>query len=295
VLSETTREGVCFAADRIREGVLRLSEKIQHPLDISIGVALYPEHGDSIDKLILLADRALYIAKKGGGKVHIGEDVYPVNEKSVDIIFQPVMDTRSDQILGYEALSRDPSGKLSILELFKRYQAVGQLNQLKCLCFHLQLERAKALGIQKVFINVDFNMLNQLESVQKPDGIDVILEISEGEALYEVERFLETARRWRALGFKFAIDDFGAGFISLPFVARLIPDYIKMDRSTIVQAASSEQFGNFLKDLVLALRNYSKEGIIAEGIENEKELKVAKRIGGFLVQGYLWGKEKNLS
>jgi EAL domain-containing protein (putative c-di-GMP-specific phosphodiesterase class I) len=68
-----------------------------------------------------------------------------------------------------------------------------------------------------------------------------------------------------------------------------------MDRSTIVQAASSEQFGNFLKDLVLALRNYSKEGIIAEGIENEKELKVAKRIGGFLVQGYLWGKEKNLS
>ena len=295
VLSDTTRDGVLFAADRIREGVQKLSEKIQHPLDISIGVALYPEHCSSIDKLVLLADRALWIAKKGGGKVHIGEDIHPVNEQSIKVVFQPVIDTRSDQILGYEALSRDPSGKIGILELFKRYQAVGQLNELKCLCFRMQLERARALGIQRVFINVDFNMLNQLQAVQKPGGMDVILEISEAEALYEIDRFLETAKRWRALGFKFAIDDFGAGFISLPFVARLIPDYIKLDRSTIVQAVSSEQFGNFLKDLVLALRNYSKEGIIAEGIENEKELKVAERIGGFLVQGYFMGKEKYLS
>jgi len=86
------------------------------------------------------------------------------------------------------------------------------------------------------------------------------------------------------------IDDFGAGFISLPFVAKLIPDYIKMDRSTFVQATSSEQFGSFLKDLILALRNYSKEGFIAEGIENERGLKVAQRIGATWFKGISRGK-----
>ncbi len=138
-------------------------------------------------------------------------------------------------------------------------------------------------------------MLDQLQSVVKPEEMDVILEISEGEALYEVDHFIEMANRWRALGFKFAIDDFGAGFISLPFLARLVPDYIKMDRSIIVQATSSETFGQFLKDLFLALKNYSKEGIIAEGIENERELKVAEQMGGYLMQGFFMGKEGNLS
>jgi EAL domain-containing protein (putative c-di-GMP-specific phosphodiesterase class I) len=124
--------------------------------------------------------------------------------------------------------------------------------------------------------------------------MEVILEISELEALHDVNNRLTIAQKWREQGFKFAIDDFGAGFVSLPFIARLIPDYIKLDRSTVLQAVSSEKFREFLKDLLKAIKNYSKEGIIAEGIETEKELQVMKGIGIHLIQGFLVGKPKEL-
>jgi diguanylate cyclase (GGDEF)-like protein len=294
VLTRTTRDGVLTAADRIRKGVALVGERRQIPLDVSIGAALHPEHGQTVEELIRLADRALYIAKRGGDKVHIGEEEYQLDNRTVDTVFQPVVNQTSGEILGYEALSRDPTGKVGIGELFRRYQAVGQLHELKCLCFQLQLLAAVRVGVRRVFINVDFAVLDQLSVVPKPPDTEVILEISEAEALHDVERHLDTTKAWRAAGYKFAIDDFGAGFISLPFVARLIPDYIKLDRATIVQAGASRQFLTFLRDLVLALRNYSKEGIIAEGIETPDELQVVRDLGISPVQGYLVGKPQEL-
>lgn len=295
VLSRTTRDGVLTAADRIRNGVNAVGDRRKVPLDVSVGAALYPEHAQTIDELIRLADRALYIAKRGGDKVHIGEEEYRLDDQAVHVVFQPVVDRTTNLVLGHEALSRDPQGKLSIGELFRRYQAVGQLLELKCLCFRLQLAAAAAAGLKRVFINVDFAVLEQMQVVPKPDAIEVILEISEAEALRDVDRHLQTTNTWRAHGYKFAIDDFGAGFISLPFIARLIPDYIKMDRSTIVQARTSPQFLMFLRDLVLALRNYSKEGIIAEGIETPEELEVVRDLGIGPVQGYLMAKPQALN
>ena len=87
-----------------------------------------------------------------------------------------------------------------------------------------------------------------------------------------------------------SIDDFGAGFISLPFIARLIPEHIKLDRSTILQAVESNRFRRILKDLLLGLRNCSTDGLIAEGIESAHELEVVRELGIYLVQGYLLGK-----
>jgi diguanylate cyclase (GGDEF)-like protein/PAS domain S-box-containing protein len=294
LLSDTDRDGILVAADRIRKGVHRISKSVGIDLDLSIGVALYPEHGRTADALIRLADRALYIAKKGGDKIHIGEEEYHLDERTIKVVFQPVVQVQSKQVLGYEALSRDPQGKMSILEMFNRYHAIGQLHELKCLCFKSQLKTAQEIGLLRVFVNVDFNVLGQLDPFPKPAETDVILEISEVEALHNVEDHLKIARQWRGRGYKFAMDDFGAGFISLPFIAQLVPDYIKVDRSTILHAVRSEKFRRFSRDLVQALRNYSTEGIIAEGIETEKELQVVKEMGIYLVQGYLLGKPQEL-
>jgi diguanylate cyclase (GGDEF)-like protein len=295
VLSNSTREGVLVAAERIEKRVRLTGAGEESPFDLSIGVALYPDHGRSTNELIRMADRALYIAKKGGDKVHIGEEEYRLDQDALKTVFQPIVDTRTTQIIGYEALSRDPQGKLEISQLFKRYQAVGQLKELKTLCLNVQLQRAATLGLKKVFINVDFSVLGEFKTVPPLRGPEVILEISESEALLDIDRHLEIARKWRSRGYKFAIDDFGAGFISLAFVAKLVPDYIKLDRSAIVQAASSEQFGRFLKDLTLAFKNYSKEGIISEGIETEKELRVANETGTYLAQGILLGEPQELN
>lgn len=295
---DTSREGVLLTAERIRNEVKRVGEEAQLPLDVSIGVAFYPEHGPTIDGLISLADRSLYIAKKGGGKIHIGDEEYLLNEQSIKVVFQPVVDLHSGESLGYEALTRDPQGKLTVPELFGRYQSIGQLHELKQLCFRSQLKQAQKLGLQgkRLFLNVDFHLLDQTECLQKPEGIDVILEISETEALHShhVERYLALAEKWRAKGYQLAIDDFGAGFVSFPFVAQLVPEYVKIDRSTLLQAVSSAKFRKFLKDLLFALQNYTTRGMIAEGIENGEELAVVRELGVEIGQGFLFGRPEPL-
>ncbi|MDC4225105.1 MAG: diguanylate cyclase [Candidatus Manganitrophus sp.] len=294
VLSKVTREGVLTAANRIREGIVKIGQESDIPLDISVGIALYPEHGRTIDELISMADRSLYIAKKGGDKIHIGDKEYDLDDNAVTVVFQPVIEISSRRIIGYEALSRDPHGKLNIGDLFRKYQAIGQLSELKRICFQLQLKAAQHLRLQRVFINVDFSLLDQVEPVTKPTEIDVILEISESEALHNIEHRLQIARKWKDRGFKFAMDDFGAGFVSLPFISRLVPDYIKIDRSAILQAVESEVFRQFLKELVGALRNHEPSGIIAEGIETEEELDIVRKMEIHYAQGFLLGKPQTI-
>jgi diguanylate cyclase (GGDEF)-like protein len=294
ILSNTDREGVLTVSERIRKGIRKINDQNKILSDISIGVVLYPEHGRSVDELIRIADQALYIAKKGGDKIHIGIEEYRLDEYTIKVVFQLVMDIRSGQVIGYEALSRDGQGKLGILELFRRYQAIGQLNELKCLCFQSQFRAIEQLGLKRVFINVDFNVLRQLGSVPKPVETEVILEISELEALHDVENHLRIAREWRDQGYKFAIDDFGAGFISLPFIARLVPEFIKIDRSTLLHAVTSKQFKEFMIGMVFGLKNYASEGIIAEGVETEKELRIVKDMGIVFMQGFLFGKPQEL-
>jgi diguanylate cyclase (GGDEF)-like protein len=193
VLADATRDGVLIVAERIRRGVQTISQQTHLKLDLSIGMALYPEHGGSVDELIRIADQALYIAKKGGDKVKIGIEEYYLDERSIKVVFQPVVSTRpvgnsrTHHAIGYEALSRDPEEKLSILDLFKKYRAIGKLNELKCICFTTQLKAAQKIGLKRVFINVDFNVLNQVELIPKPEGMEVILEISELEAIHDVE------------------------------------------------------------------------------------------------------------
>ncbi len=294
VLSDADREGGLIVADRIRTGVQKINQEVGFDLDLSVGMALCPEHGNNAPELIHVAERALYIAKKSEDKIHIGEQEYHLDEHSIKIVFQPIMNVRSQEVLGYEALGRDPQGKMSILDLFKKYQAIGQLTELKSICVKSALKAAQQVGLKRVFINTDFNLLSHLQAVPKPTGMEVILEISELEALHEIENRLKIARKWREQGYKFAIDDFGAGFISLPFVAQLTPEYIKLDRSTMLQTVASEQFKEFMIGLVFGLRNYASEGIIAEGIETEKELKIIKDVGIYLIQGFLFGKPQEL-
>ena len=289
ILLVSDRQGITDAGERIRERIVDLGREKQFPLDLSIGVASFPEHGEDSNQLIRLADRALYIAKKRGDKIHIGEEEFELDDSVVLVVFQPIVDTESGQVIGHEALSRSSMEQFSIQELFGKYRSIGKLAELKEICFRKQIETAEALEMERVFINVDFKLLEHIGRRRKPADVEVILEISEKEALMDIEHHLAVTQEWRTDGFKFAFDDFGVGFISLPFLADLEPEFIKLDRLTILQAMASDEFREFLNHVVLGLRQYAPQGIVAEGIESEEELAVAKQIGIHLVQGYLFG------
>lgn len=289
ILLVADRQGIIEAGERIREQILALGREKQFPLDLSIGVASFPEHGEDSNQLIRLADRALYIAKKRGDKIHIGEEEYELDDAAVHVVFQPIVDIVSGQVIGHEALSRSAQEGIGIQELFMKYRSIGKLLELKQICFRKQIEAAEVHGLDRVFINVDFKLLESIGHRKKPADVEVILEISEKESLIDIEHHLAVTQEWRAEGYKFAFDDFGVGFISLPFLADLEPEYIKLDRLTILQAVASDEFRKFLNHVVLGLRQYARQGIVAEGIETEEELAVVEQIGIHIVQGYLFG------
>jgi diguanylate cyclase (GGDEF)-like protein len=294
VLPKSTREGALIVAKRIRQAVLKTAEAFDLSFDVSIGLALYPEHGGDEDELMRVADKALYIAKQYGGKTQVGEEEYRLDSGSIKVVFQPVVEMPSGRVLGYEALIRDPRGKLSPIQMFEKYGAVGRLDELKRIIFELQIRTARELGLERVFINADFQLLSELGRGSIPDCKDVVVELSEREALDDLESLLQVARKWRDRGCEFAIDDFGAGFISLPFLAMLVPEYVKVDRSTLLEAATSERFKGFLKSLVQAVRTYATAGVIAEGVEKDEELQTVHDLGISLVQGFLLGRPEEI-
>lgn len=295
ILPDVSQSGVLSIIERIRRKVRSVNEYASVTIDCSIGAAFYPTHASNIEALVQIADRALYFSKETQSHFHIGDEEYKLETRSIKMVFQPIWDIRTNQILGYEALSRDPKEELSILELFKQYNAIGQLRDLKLFCFKQQLKIAKEQGVKKLFLNVDFDMLFHLEPIPKPAEMDVILEFSEAEALYKPEQNLAIAKEWREKGgYHFAIDDFGSGFISFSFMLNLIPEYIKIDRSVIVQAAVSLKFKKFLKNLADTLRYYVREDIIAEGVETSEELETVKSAGILFAQGFLLGKPQEL-
>jgi diguanylate cyclase (GGDEF)-like protein len=302
VFSQTSRDGLLVAAERIRDAVRAVAKNTNLDFDLSVGIALYPEHGQTVDALIRVADRALYLAKKSGDHIKIGEEDYQLTDDAVKVVFQPVFalqpgtDGPSRREVGYEALCRDPLGKRTVAELFAKYHRIGKLDELKRLCFTTQLNRARELGLSRVFLNVEFGLLTHWDQPPpKPPQTDVVLEISELEMWADIEQRLQVALKWRALGYKFALDDFGAGYISLPFIARFMPEYIKIDRSAILHSVASPQFKEFMIGLVSALHNYATEGIVGEGVETENELRVTTEMGLRLVQGRLFGEPRELT
>lgn len=296
IVTGVSREGARIVGERIRTNLLALNERAEfgNNIDLSVGIALFPEHGNTCESLIQSADRALYIAKKSEEKIQIGQDKYRLDSGTIKIVFQRIISIPDGGIIGYEALSRDPNEQYSVHSLFKKYQAIGKLMELKRICFMEQIKKSEKIGLSRVFVNIDFILLDQMEPFAVPPHTEVILEISELDALHDIARHLLIAEKWRGRGFKFAIDDFGAGFISLPFMAKLMPDYIKLDRSTMLQAVSNPAFRIFATDLVRTLKHFVVSGIIVEGVETPEELQVVKEMGIDIVQGFLFGEPAEL-
>jgi len=290
VLSNSTEEGALIAAERIRAGVRGYAAENDMELDMSVGIAIYPNHGTCDEELIRVADLAMYVAKKTGDKMRVGFEEYTVNEESVNFVYQPIWHVDSDKVVGHEVFTRDPGGVLSPVELFQRYRAVGQLRRLKRLIFDLQVRRAQEAGVQRLFLNADLEFLHGVEPPAVPEGLEVVLELSELDSNTSEDNRVAIAFRWRRAGYRIALDDFGAGYASLPILATLKPDYIKVDRTCIVRAAKSNKYRDFLRHLLRGAAEFTTEGLVAEGIEQPTELQVARELGIVHAQGFLLGR-----
>ena len=129
-----------------------------------------------------------------------------------------------------------------------------------------------------------------MEPPEIPEGLEVVLELSELDSSTSAESRVSVAFRWRRAGYRIALDDFGAGYASLPILATLKPDYIKVDRTCIVRAAKSNRYRDFLRNLLKGAAEFTTEGLVAEGIEQPDELQIARELGVSHAQGFLLGR-----
>lgn len=312
------------AAARIARAVqFALGERFdlgsQHvQLGASIGIACYPDHGDTLSALLRAADVAMYHAKhQGRGRAEIYNSDLALEaadraELERDLLlalqreeflleFQPQIDVTNGQAVAAEALvrwahpERDlvmPGAFVPIAEESGTIVALGDWVMSR-VC-ETAAHWAEAGQRQRIAINISTRELSQADfflrlrhamaTHQTPASM-LELEITESVAMNMDPRVLEQLIALRAEGVCIAIDDFGTGYSNLARLRELPVDRIKIDRSLVRDIASSAEARTICSAVVGLIQGLGME-VVVEGVENEAQMDVLRVIGCTLFQGY---------
>ena len=225
-----------------------------------------------------------------------------LNRGAVTSLFQPIVSTLEERIVGFEALSRGPSDSPlhSPVTLFAAARHHGILTELEMLCRDRAVSRFCDLNLPgKLFLNVSPESLLEhqhypgrtLEILQrnglKPD--QVVIELTEQAPIEDLSLLRSALHHYRDMGFSIALDDLGAGYSSLRLWSELQPEFVKIDRHFIDGIHRDPVKREFVAS-ILHMAKASRACVIAEGIEQPEELAVLEDIGIDWVQGYLLGR-----
>ncbi|WP_372831827.1 GGDEF domain-containing protein [Pontibacterium sp.] len=225
-----------------------------------------------------------------------------LNEDLLHPHFQPIVDLRRNEVIGYEALIRGPSG--SDLEypdaLFRVAIKQGMQNELELACRRVTLQRyAELRPDAKLFLNISASLLSSTEHqtgfteelLRELDipTCDIVIEISEQHPFDHYGLTAAAVQHYRDMGFAIAIDDLGSGYSGLKLWSELRPEYVKIDKhfvSNIDQDPVKKEFVRSICNIAQTMRC----NIIAEGIERSNELRALQQLGVTIGQGYLLGR-----
>jgi len=216
-------------------------------------------------------------------------------EKAVTMIFQPIQ-TPDRTIFGYESLCRvNESFDLGPEPLFDAASQHGLIWELGRIIRESVFENLSQLQPDcNIFVNlhpaelIDEDLLSGNDPTF-PFCDRIVFEITERAAVPNVSRFVERVRTLREIGYRIAIDDFGAGYANFNSISQLLPDYIKVDRTLTHGIHSSLVKQNLVKSLIFFSKSQRIE-TIAEGIENENDFNYLKDLGLDYFQGYWIGR-----
>ncbi len=221
-----------------------------------------------------------------------------IAQRKLSALFQPIIDLKSGEFLGFEGLIRGPANSSlhSPINLFCAAEQQGMSLEVEMLSRLTVLEAfAKQKLPGNLFLNVSPEALThpsfkngQTLEFMRSFNIDparVVIEITENQPTFDFEGMRSALLHYRAMGFNIAIDDLGEGFSSLRLWSELRPEYIKIDMH-FVQGVDHDPIKlQFLKSIQQIAESCGTR-VIAEGIETEGELRVVKDIGIALGQGY---------
>jgi EAL domain-containing protein (putative c-di-GMP-specific phosphodiesterase class I) len=202
--------------------------------------------------------------------------------------YQPILRLQENTIMGFEALSRGPrgSGLESAAALFGAAEGHGLKVELDRLCRkRALLSSSRIPSNAKIFVNTlpatlrdpqfrDKALIEFLDKAQVAPS-RIVIEITEQEVIANHAMFLETMGYFKQIGMSFAVDDVGAGYSGLDTIAKLKPQYLKIDVGLVRDVHTSPVNYSMVKALVALGHNIGAE-VIAEGIHNEEETQVLR-------------------
>jgi EAL domain-containing protein (putative c-di-GMP-specific phosphodiesterase class I)/ActR/RegA family two-component response regulator len=215
---------------------------------------------------------------------------------SLSIVTQPIVSSQSIQVLAYEALVRNEEPTLrNPTELFDVAERLARTSDLGRAIRRLVGNLLpKAPESVELFVNLHPSDLTDDElfshdGALTPFARRVVLEITERAALDEIPGLAARIARLRALGFRIAVDDLGAGYAGLSSFAALEPDVIKADMS-LVRGIDASPIKQKLIAAIATLANDLQIHLVAEGIETPAERDCVVSLGAHALQGYLFAR-----
>lgn len=289
-------------------------------LTASIGIAVYPHDASSAEELIRKADQAMYAAKNAGKnqfsyftremdqKAHwrlrlLQELRHAVHAGEIHVLYQPVIDLSTGQIIKAEALVRWNNSLLGAVNpaaFIPIAEEAGMIGVIGDYVFRTAADTAKrwsmTLGLPlQVSVNkspLQFRSkeqekwLSYLKKLQlSPDHIAI--EITEGLLLDISDHVSSKLMEYKDAGIQVAIDDFGTGYSSMAYLQKFSIDYLKIDQSFVCDMASNP--GNrSITESMIAMAHKLGLKVIAEGVETQDQMDILKAAGCDYGQGFLF-------
>ena len=305
-------------------------ETLQEPFDLdghevhisaSIGIAIYPSDGESIDELLRHADIAMYqvkaLGKNGHSFYHTSMlDVShqkialeqalrrALEQDELEMYYQPQIDAITGRIVGAEALMRwnhPTRGLLSAGEFLPFAEENGLMLPISdwmigALCRDMLQWKAVGGGNVRLSLNLSPQYLDRGDFFEKMRGAlvrygiapgQIEVEITENICIRNPQYAIEQLNKLCQLGVSVAIDDFGTGYSSLSYLHRFPIHTVKIDQSFVKEI--HEENGHY--PVILAIISIARGlglNLIAEGVETEEQARYLRSNGCLTMQGYLY-------
>lgn len=323
---------VLITSPRIREDLDALHERISvalaAPLTVagtqlrvtsSIGVALYPQDGETIEILLRNADLAMYAAKERGRNTMVYYDGglaetvrsrtelekelrLALEREEFEVYYQPRVDVATNTIRAVEALVRWNHPRLGLVspaQFIPACESMGLIGVLGLRVLSQAARQQVAWAAQGWDLVVSVNLsprqftsaglLHDITGVLRQAGVNparMELEITESILLGEDQHVLGVLRELSALGLTIALDDFGTGYSNLAYLQRFPIHTLKIDKTFIQDTDANRS----LADLIVSLSTLMKLTAVAEGVETQEQLDWVAGRGIAQYQGYLYAR-----
>ena len=286
----------------------------------SVGSAIGPRDGATVETLMRNADLALYRAKDEGGNIHFryvpslhadaeerrvleGSLRKAIDNNEFQLNFQPVVDSCSEDVVSFEALLRWNSGEHGMVSPAK-FIPLAEDTRLIVPIGNWVLRNACHEAAQwpanvKIAVNVSGEQLLEPDFAEEvvralaESGLPaqrLEVEVTESVFLRDGRTARETLEKILALGCSVALDDFGTGYSSLGYLRSLRFSTIKVDRSFVTGASEGSEESVAIINAVVAMAKSLKMSTTAEGVEDKEQARMIRDLGCDKIQGYYFGR-----